>query len=492
MKEKLFKPLKETKYLSAENAWRYRGIMRYFFEMDQKYRHWLSKEDVFNTLIRDSNFEDYTLDLCKQDLDMLTEWGNLSTKQDTSKVVSYQQFVNKQFQYQMTEYAIEIERMTMRLENLLFESGSLEPTLLERIKYEIQRIPEMTDAEEKIVGGWWSQLKNDFQRLNKNYQDYIRDWNSIKAEEMMQTQGFLMYKEKLVDYLRHFVQELQHHGVVIERSLKAFDNDEIDLIFEKITNFELSIPKLELKQVNREEIYAFEKDKFNSIKRFFMNQNAENSEIENILSMTNDIIRKIARFAVNLLEMTTQYSSRKEDYQKIATLFSEMEDISEAHKLSSQVFGISSYLHIVGELNRETESINSSIYHEKPMTMVLTPRVRTFRERIHKTAIIDHQEEKEKMRQKVLDERKAEEEVLMMYLKENIVAFENLSIIPETVRRTFLRWLVKGIHEEGKTTVTEHGIRYHVVNPKETRRCFLECEDGIFEMPAFILKFEEN
>ena len=32
---------------------------------------------------------------------------------------------------------------------------------------------------------WWNDLNNDFMRLNQNYQDYIRDLNSVKAEKMM-------------------------------------------------------------------------------------------------------------------------------------------------------------------------------------------------------------------------------------------------------------------------------------------------------------------
>ncbi len=107
-KSKTLKRITETTYLNTENTARYRALMRIFYRNDQSFRHWLKKEQVYQQLQSTYDFEDYTLELCASDLDKLVEWGNLTTVQDTSKVSTYQQFINKQYRYQMTEYAIEI------------------------------------------------------------------------------------------------------------------------------------------------------------------------------------------------------------------------------------------------------------------------------------------------------------------------------------------------------------------------------------------------
>jgi len=60
------------------------------------------------------------------------------------------------------------------------------------------------------------------------------------------------------------------------------------------------------------------------------------------------------------------------------------------------------------------------------------------------------------------------------------------------VRRTLLRWLARGIRERGQVTVTEYGHRYTLENPQETRMCQLSCEDGVLEMPAYVLCFEDD
>lgn len=490
MNHKVLRPLTETKYLSMENAWRYRSIMRLFYINDQKYRHYLMKEDVHSSLLQDELFGDYTLEMCRQDLDALVEWGNLSATQDTTKVTTYQQFVNKQFRYQMTEYAIEIERLTIRLENLFIEGGSLEPTLLERIKDEIKLLKTKIHEDAKSLGGWWSSLNADFQRLNQNYQDYIRDWNSIKADELMKSKNFLLYKEKLVDYLRNFVKELQFFAHEIEVLLLKVSADEQRILIDQVSQYEADIPRIDMENVSFADIHENIQGKYESIRRFFVNQQGRESEVEKILEMTNEIIRKITRYAAGILEMSSQYSNRRDEYMKVLEFMGQCETLEEAHELSALVFGIDSYHHFQGDMVRQTESIFSSIWDEIPLEITTEPRIRNYRERMLKTAIRDDSEDKKKMQEAILKQRQEEQELVESCIKEERIEFEKLHRLKPFVRKTLLRWLGKAILENGALVSTENGQKYRLLNPNEKTTCTLICEDGDFVMPAFILSFE--
>ena len=181
--DKLIKPLSETKYLTADNVSRYRCIMRIFFEYYEKLKYWLYQEEVYEEMIRNPQFAEYRPEQCQQDLAMLTEWKNLNTIQDTKKVASIEEIKNKKYRYQMTEYSVEIERLVIRLENLFIEGASLEPTLLERIRRNVERFQEMDDKDKNEVYTWWTDLNSDFVRLNQNYQDYMPYlWNGQKKE----------------------------------------------------------------------------------------------------------------------------------------------------------------------------------------------------------------------------------------------------------------------------------------------------------------------
>ena len=41
------KQIDETKYLSTDNTWRYRAILRFFYLQYEKMKYWMYKEEVF-------------------------------------------------------------------------------------------------------------------------------------------------------------------------------------------------------------------------------------------------------------------------------------------------------------------------------------------------------------------------------------------------------------------------------------------------------------
>ncbi len=93
--EKLIKPVTETKYLTVENADRYRVIIRLFYQKYEKLKYWLYQEEVYEELRQDTYFSEYTLEQCQQDLTALVGWENLVTIQDTRKVTTIEEFKNK-------------------------------------------------------------------------------------------------------------------------------------------------------------------------------------------------------------------------------------------------------------------------------------------------------------------------------------------------------------------------------------------------------------
>lgn len=141
----------EAKYLNVENTDRYRPIIRLFYLKYEKLKYWMYQEEIFAELKEDPYFSEYTMEQCQQDLTALAGWGNLVTIQDTRKVTTIEEFKNKKFRYQLSEVAVEIERMAIRIENLFIEGSSLEPTLLERLRIYIGKLEEIESEKEEIL-----------------------------------------------------------------------------------------------------------------------------------------------------------------------------------------------------------------------------------------------------------------------------------------------------------------------------------------------------
>ena len=337
MNEKLIKPLTETKYLNVDNTDRYRPIIRLFYLEYEKLRYWMYPEEVFEELHKEEYFKDYTEEQCRQDLEVLKNWGNLSAIQDTKRVNSIEEFKNKKYRYQLTDYSVEIERMVMRLENLSIEGASLEPTLLEKIRMSLSEISGILDEDDEHLHGWWESLNSDFKRLNQNYQDYMRDLNSMKAEEMMKTKAFLIFKDHLIEYLRSFVKSLQLNATNIEQLLSKLSKEQIQMILERLTEYEFSIPRIDV-EVTKEQLWDKIHGRWRSIENWFLGTAGAGSEAGKVFDTTNEIIRRITRYATRISEQNHSGANRREEYAKIARLFWNCKTIEEAHRLSAVVF----------------------------------------------------------------------------------------------------------------------------------------------------------
>ena len=491
IQEKTRKPMMEAKYLNVENTDRYRPIIRLFYLKYEKLKYWMYQEEVFAELKEDPYFSEYTMEQCQQDLTALAGWGNLVTIQDTRKVTTIEEFKNKKFRYQLSEVAVEIERMAIRIENLFIEGSSLEPTLLERLRIYIGKLEEIGNEKEELLYGWWNDLNNDFIRLNQNYQDYMRELNSVKAEELMKTKEFLLFKDRLIEYLRSFVKSLQVNATSIEQKIRTVKQETIENILKRVTAYELEIPRIDA-EVDEKMIYDKVKGRWESISQWFAGKEGLESEAGKVFDTTNEIIRKITRYATRISEMSNQGANRREEYKKLAQMFGKCKDIQEAHRLSAMVFGVEKPFHLKGEMHRETDSIHSGVYEEKGYVVTVSPRVRTYKEKAKRSGIVDRSRQKEEMRLAMIKSLEEERMLLNSYIQNGKLEFAKLPVIKPQVRDMFLLWLSKALENKNHCAKTEDGRIYRIEQPETQKYCALECTDGVFQMPAYTIVFENG
>lgn len=491
--ETMSKQIIETSYLTTENTKRYRPILRYFYEQYERINYMLYKEDIWNELKEKANFENYTIEMCENDLNALVNWGNLTALQDTNNVATVEEFKHRKFRYQLTEYAVEIERLVIKLENLHIEGASLEPKLIERIKEEIQNIQKTSLKGETENLSLWENLNNDFKRLNQDYQDYIKTFYNVKMEEVAKSKQFIIYKNDLVRYLREFIKLLQENSYVIEEEFKKIGISTEEMFLEKVHLGQKRIVRIDKldEQINEEEIINRNKEKWQNIKKWFLGDSTHLSEVEKINEKTTEIIRKITRIANQIAESKGNVSNKKAEYKKICEMFAKTKNIEETHKLSSLVFGIFDTRHIKGNYVRDTDSINSSILEEKNNEYQVKPRVREYREKTPKTAIVDKTKEKQEQIQKYLKQIQENQRQIEKYIKEGKIDIKSLPTINSDFRKTLLKWISKAGLMQNKQITIENGKKIKLIYPQNKERCILKCEDGDLDMPAFELQFIE-
>lgn len=486
-----FDPIHETSYLAVPNAPTYRKIMRLFYREYEKMNFQLYKEDIYRMIRQDEAFGEYSMEQMEADLSALVKWKNLTPIQDPGRVYTIADYKNKQYRYTMSEYAVEIERLTVRLENIFLESGNLSTNFFVRLEKSLEDVEAMEHAGLKEVNEWWGLLQEDFRRLNQNYQDYLRDFYSGKTDHLMKSVEFVVHKDKFIKYLNEFVQELQHHSRRIEQVLVKNIPIVEHGILEKVIQSELDIPHAFLEIHGNAEPSVRENvmGKWNSLKNWFIDTPGHDCECRKVLQITNDVIRSIIQNAALIVQIQNWGISRKDDYRKFLEMFLNCENLDEAHRLSAHVFGIQNIRHFKTNEPREEDAINNSVYGEEPAEFLLKPHTRAYREKKDRRGFADKSLEKMMQRESYLQQARRQKEIVMHYIKDNRINFSEIrEKVPTDVRIIFLQWIAQANMNSDKQERTEYGQEYRLIRREGS--CVLYCEDGALTMPAYILEFK--
>ena len=76
------------------------------------------------------------------------------------------------------------------------------------------------------------------------------------------------------------------------------------------------------------------------------------------------------------------------------------------------VFGVEKCLHLRGDFQRDTDSINSGVYEENGLQITIKPRIRTFGEKTKRSHIQDHSVQKEQARKAAIEKLQNEKVLL--------------------------------------------------------------------------------
>jgi len=471
--EKLVKPIEEVKYLNVENTDRYRPIIRYFFRQYERLEYWLYKEDVFNAL--KNSFDNYTIEQCEQDLLRLTEWGNLTNFQDTNNVKTIDEFKNRKYRYQLTEYAVEIERLVMHLENLKIETASLEPKLFEKLKILLEKITLSSDASE--INTNFEDLNETFTKLNNNYKDFLKMFCEVKTEELLKSEMFLAYKDKVVDYLKNFISGFQINEMKIKNIINSFPEDFEEKLISKVMEYKRNQPILEL-DFDYEYLEDVLRGKWRSVIKWFNPDKNEESETERLKRAINNIINKITKYVVAIIESNTSIN-RMEEYRHILKLFSNCKNIKECEQLSSVVFGIEKVKHISG-IEKTTDSVNINPKDSEPVFLSLKSHSRIVKEKAIKYQVQNKGFEKEQQLKKILEQKHREQELLNNYIKKGFIVINDLENIEKFERRFILSLITKGINKDIVKNA-EYGVSYKIEKIDESEAKMVSI-DGIMTM----------
>ena len=90
-----------------------------------------------------------------------------------------------------------------------------------------------------------------------------------------------------------------------------------------------------------------------------------------------------------------------------------------------------------------------------------------------------------------MEKRTKEEELIKRLIVNNQIDFDKLPELSTKDRFVILRWLSKAKMTRSKSSKTEFGMAYSIQEIVDGKRVKVKCEDGVFTMPHYIIKFKE-
>lgn len=488
----------EFDYLNTENSIRYRSIIEFMYEELQR-KEFLYSNDIFNYLKAFYEFNDYTLDDLGRDLEVLVSKRNvLQFKNDYSTIKNLEEIKKKRYRYQLSEKTRMIEEFLLEKFNEINSiTIILDPTLLIRLKEELERFCEnpqkILGRSDKEILQWWNSIIRGFDELSRTYREFTMENNSFENEISLEADDFIKRKVKLKEYLQDFISILLREGDNIKELLLTFkEMEEFGEMIERVKSEEYEIGNSQ-KKIDLEKINKRVENKKKKLYRWFIGENEE-SEVEILRRNTIRLINKITNLAEKYIRRRRVVYSRKESYRKMATMFSNLENIQEGHKLSSLLFGIQEFKHFRGEYRGESlylEVRKISRKKGKERRVVVKDNKLFIQNRLKELGI---KEEKEK-------------NILLKYMIDSTIFLEKLPKLTSYTKKLILEIIRKGLSNPKKTVesiviledkmfkeynfVEYHNFRYKLLIPEDKKdTTIIESEDGNLLIPSMIIKFE--
>lgn len=479
----------ELKYTNAENVVRYRAIMRYFYQEYKRLRYWLKPEEIFEAISEWNVVPQYTLEQCLGDLAQLEEWGNLASRHDGGRATTLEEYMKKKMQYLLRPYSIEIERLLESLEKVTGYGGSLEPTLFDKIADKLFEIRQYAGTfEEDAALELWNELYDAFVRLHENASDYIASLQTAKAEEMMVTESFLIFKDKLTNYLQNFVQALQRNAYKIEGNLERIGDNVRDLFLDKVADGIANKPSLEETPVKEEMLEELQQG-WSNLRRWFLGDGSSPSELTLLERATKDAIARIVRSVIRIQERKRSGLSRRKELEYLAGWFARTDSLEESHRLAACVFGLFTTRHLQGEDLRTSDRADMSMWEEVPSIRALRSRSRKRGERRETEPVRENEARKRKERELYLQRQAEEWEAVREMVERGRARISEMAVVPSVTRLRLLHWIGRCTASPSRSFVTPEGVKVEMINAETKEQAVLVSEDGELHLPDYELVF---
>ena len=337
-------------HLGVPNAGLYRSLLSTFARAKERFIVHLRPEDIAAELGTDAD-EQLT-----QALEQLVLWGNLRADADTSRVTSVEDFHRKRSLYQLTAAGQAAEQAIAFYEEAIGRRGRLQSVALADIADRLRSLLALAgdhDPDPAKVHLVLLSVAERFSSLADNAQAFMSALRRAIDFSDGDVDGFLAYKERLIEYINKFIADLANSGAQIAVLLSDLEAAGHERLLELAARREAAdaVPDgadaaESLAKAEKLALDAW-RNRWRGLDDWFTSRDAGHPSQARLLRHAAVTAIKQLIDAVGLLnERRSGRSDRSADFRVLARWFAEAPDDEAAHCLWRAAFGLSPARHL--------------------------------------------------------------------------------------------------------------------------------------------------
>ncbi|MBS2961899.1 TIGR02677 family protein [Actinocrinis puniceicyclus] len=334
-------------HLAAPNAALYRQVMAAFLAAKRRFTVHLRPEEVHAALPAERRPEPAAVAAA---LESLERWGNLRADPDTSRVTAVEDFYRRRLIYQLTREGEAAEEALTAYDEALGRRGELQAVALADIATQLRALIALADggdpdpamAHLTLLG-----LVDRFTGLADNARAFMGSLQRTIDLHDAHVDAFLAYKDRLIDYLKRFIEDLVTRGAEIAGLLgRLAEEGRAESLLRVVAVREAADAAPDQSERAAADAQARWQERFEGLRSWFLSAPGSDSQAKLLRSAARHAIPDLLGVVRALNERRSGRSDRSADFRALALWFAQAPDDEARHRLWRSAFGLYGARHL--------------------------------------------------------------------------------------------------------------------------------------------------
>jgi len=343
-------------YLATPNAPVYRRVMKAMVSAKERFTVHARPDDVYAAVVADGGGP-VTADEVSKALDSLANpgWGNLLAFPDTGRVTAIADFYNRRMLYQLSRVGETAERALARFDDSLGSRGALQAVALEDIVVLLTALTDHARAhtadpavepDHAAIHQAMIAVRGRFTDLAENAVDFMGSIQRTIDLHDADVEAFLAYKERLIDYLQRFLEDLIVRSDQIARLLRGLSAADSEFLCQVAGRREARDVAPGAEAEAWEATTAMWRNQWRGLVDWFVDTPTRESEAKLLRSRARSAIPALLAVVGALHERGGGRADRSHDFVTLAGWFAALASDDDRHRLWRTAFGLTSARHL--------------------------------------------------------------------------------------------------------------------------------------------------